>query len=105
MRWVIIKKKRERCMIKKRDQQRKLRIKKDLQVMENNRNHLLILGEKISKQRRKKGITLGKLAYEMEISKGNLSDLEHGKRDPRYSTLKAIAEGLEMSISQLLKDL
>jgi len=41
----------------------------------------------------------------MGISKGNLSDIEHGKRDPRYSTLSAIAEGLEIPLSQLLKGL
>ena len=73
--------------------------------MDDNRDQLLLaLGERISKQRKKRGITLEKLAYEMGISKGNLSDIEHGKRDPRYSTLKAIAEGLDMHISQLLKD-
>lgn len=66
---------------------------------------LLLLGERIAKQRRKRGITLEKLAYEMGISKGNLSDIEHGKRDARYTTLKAIAEGLEMSLSQLMRDL
>jgi transcriptional regulator with XRE-family HTH domain len=40
----------------------------------------------------------------MGISKGNLSDIENGKRDPRYSTLKAIAEGLEISLARLLRD-
>lgn len=65
---------------------------------------LIKLGQRIAALRRKKGITLEKLAYEMGISKGNLSDIENGKRDPRYTTLKAIADGLEISISQLLKD-
>lgn len=66
---------------------------------------LNLLGERISKQRKKRGITLEKLAYEMGISKGNLSDIERGKRNPRYLTLRAIAEGLEISVSQLLWDL
>ena len=61
------------------------------------------IGARINQLRRKKGKTLEKLAYEMNISKGNLSDIEHGKRDPRYSTLKAIADGLGVSISELLK--
>lgn len=74
--------------------------------MEDTRDQLFIaLGERISRQRKKRGITLEKLAYEMDISKGNLSDIEHGKRDPRYSTLRAIAEGLEMPLAQLIKDL
>jgi len=66
---------------------------------------LQVLGERISSLRKKRGTTLEKLAYEMGISKGNLSDIEHGKRDPRYSTLSAIAEGLEIPLSQLLKGL
>ncbi len=73
--------------------------------MKENKEFLEILGQRISSERKKKGITLEKLAYEVGISKGNLSDVEHGKRDPRYSTLQAIAEGLEISVSKLLKDL
>ena len=66
---------------------------------------LLGLGQRIARLRKRRGMTLERLAYEMGISKGNLSDIEHGKKDPRYSTLRAIAEGLEISVSQLLKDL
>ncbi len=62
------------------------------------------LGLKITRLRKSRGITLEKLAYEMGISKGNLSDIENGKKDARFSTLKAIADGLELSISQLFKD-
>jgi transcriptional regulator with XRE-family HTH domain len=69
------------------------------------KEHLLVLGNRISATRKKRGITLERLAYEMGISKGNLSDIEHGKRDARFTTLKAIAEGLEVSLSSLLKDL
>lgn len=69
-----------------------------------NKTDLLKLGQRIGSLRKKKGLTLEKLAYEMGISKGNLSDIENGKRDPRYSTLKAIADGLEISLSQLLKE-
>lgn len=73
--------------------------------MDDSRDQLLLqLGEKISKQRKRRGITLEKLAYEMGISKGNLSDIEHGKRDPRYTTLRAIAEGLDIPLAQLLRD-
>lgn len=62
------------------------------------------LGRRISIERKKRGITLEKLAYEMEISKGNLSDIENGKSDPRYTTLLKIADGLELPLSKLLKD-
>ena len=73
--------------------------------MEKKTEHLIILGRKISVERKKRGITLEKLAYEMDISKGNLSDIEHGKKDPRFSTLKSIAEGLEIPLAKLLKDI
>lgn len=63
------------------------------------------LGKRISEERKKRGITLEKLAYEMEISKGNLSDIENGLKDPRFSTLKLIAKGLNISISALLQNL
>lgn len=69
------------------------------------RNELLkTLGSRIAKERKKRGITLEKLAYEMGLSKGNLSDIEHGKRDPRYTTLRAIAVGLKVPVQSLTKD-
>lgn len=63
------------------------------------------LGNRITSERKAKRITLERLAYEMGISKGNLSEIEQGKRDARFSTLCLIAEGLEINISRLLKDL
>jgi DNA-binding XRE family transcriptional regulator len=63
------------------------------------------LGLSIANQRRKRGLTLEKLAYGIGISKGNLSEIESGKRDPRYWTLSKIADGLDMPISVLLKGL
>lgn len=62
------------------------------------------LGKHISKERQKRGISLDTLANEMQISKGNLSDIENGKRDPRFSTLQAIAKGLQLKLSALVKD-
>ncbi|WP_369293047.1 helix-turn-helix domain-containing protein [Staphylococcus epidermidis] len=41
----------------------------------------------------------------MGLSKGNLSNIEKGLRDPRFITLRAIAEGLGVKMSQLLRDL
>jgi transcriptional regulator with XRE-family HTH domain len=74
--------------------------------MEQDKNEQLEeLGKRIAKVRRSKGLTIERLAYEMGISKGNLSDIENGKKDARFTTLRAIAEGLEMALSQLLKEL
>lgn len=72
--------------------------------MEDKSELLIALGKRISTLRKKKGITLEKLAYEMGISKGNLSDIENGKKDPRFSTLIAISEGLDINIAKLLKE-
>ncbi len=63
------------------------------------------LGSLIAKIRQRKGKSIEKLAYEAGISKGNLSEIENGKRDPRFSTLYAIAEGLDVTLAQLFKDL
>ena len=63
---------------------------------------LHLLADKIRKLRRKKGLTLEKLAYENDISKGNLSDIENGKRSPSFYTLVKIANGLECSVKELL---
>lgn len=66
---------------------------------------LLELGNRIKEERKKRGITSEKLAYETGISKGNLSEIERSLRDVRISTLILIAEGLEISLSKMLKDL
>jgi XRE family transcriptional regulator, fatty acid utilization regulator len=66
---------------------------------------LLQLGERVARQRQKRGLTLERLAYEMGMSKGNLSDVERGRRDPRFTTLRAVAIGLGIPLSHLLKDL
>lgn len=69
------------------------------------KNELLkSLGSRIAKERRRRGVTLEKLAYEMGLSKGNLSDIERGKRGPRYTTLRAIAVGLKVPVQAHLKD-
>jgi transcriptional regulator with XRE-family HTH domain len=63
---------------------------------------LSALGKRISGFRKQRRLTLGFLADKMAISKGNLSDIEAGKRDPRYSTLNAIAHGMDLMIGDLI---
>lgn len=50
-------------------------------------------------------MTLEELAKKAGISKGNLSDIENNKRDPRYTTLYAIASAFDYSISDLVENL
>ncbi len=65
-----------------------------------NDEKLIILGKRIQNLRKKQGITLEGLAYSVELSKGNLSDIENGKKNPTYLTMSKIAEGLEISLSE-----
>ena len=55
----------------------------------------------IIKIRKKKGYTQERLAYEAEISKGFLSEIESGKKSPTVKTLGKIADTLEVSLSKL----
>lgn len=75
----------------------------ELMRLQNRR--LLKLGERITSWRRRRQMTIEELSTKMSISKGNLSDIEAGKKDPRYSTLLAISEGLGITISTLLREL
>ena len=71
---------------------------------ENKTKFLKILGKRIKDERLKLGKSSEALAYEMGISKGNLSEIERGMRDVRISTLSLIAAGLDMTLAKLLKD-
>lgn len=48
--------------------------------------------------REKHRLTMEKLAYESGISKGGLSEIERGMKEPRLSTLLKICETLNISI-------
>ena len=74
-------------------------------MKENKRKFIKDVGTRIKEERIKKGLSSEKLAYEIGISKGNLSEIERGLRDLRLSTLSLIAEGLDINLSKLLKDL
>ena len=66
---------------------------------------LKVLAKRIIDARQQRGLSLEALAFSVGISKGNLSDIENLKRNPRYTTLVAIAEGLNLSVSELLRGL
>ena len=70
--------------------------------MNESQETLLKLGQRIASVRKEKGLSLRDLARIAEVSKGNLSDIERGKRDPRYSTLSAISLGLGITLIELL---
>ena len=59
------------------------------------------VGKRISKVRRDRGMTSEQLAYENEISKGYLSDIENGKKLPSIRMLAKIAKALKVDIKEL----
>ena len=59
-------------------------------------------GRRLTNLRKRRGKTIEKLAYENSLSKGNLSELEKGLRDPRLTTLYKIAHGLEIKLRDLV---
>lgn len=61
------------------------------------------LGKKISKLRRERGLTSEKLAYENDISKGYLSNIENGNRLPSLEMLLRLASPLGIEIDDFFK--
>lgn len=61
------------------------------------------IGARIRALREQAGLTLEGLAYQSELgSKGHLSDLERGLTRPTVATLAVLAEGLEVSLLDLV---
>ena len=63
------------------------------------------IGKNIVKIRRGKHITSERLAYENDISKGYMSDIENGKRLPSLPMLARIARALGVSLSRIFDGL
>ncbi len=61
------------------------------------------LGDRIKKLRQERGFDQKSFAFDCEIGRTQLYMIENGKTNPRLLTLKKIAKGLEMSVSELLK--
>ena len=61
------------------------------------------LGAKIKYLREEKGIDQKSFAFDCEIGRTQLYMIENGKTNPRLHTLMKIADGLEISVSELLK--
>ncbi len=63
------------------------------------------LGRRISELREKRGLSQTQLADMAEIGRAHLSQIENGAVAARIDTLYALAEALEMKLSELLKGL
>ena len=63
------------------------------------------LGNRIRSLRKKRAWTQVELAEMLGVDRSYLSEIETGKKDPGLRVLKTIADGFQLTLSQLLKDL
>jgi transcriptional regulator with XRE-family HTH domain len=61
------------------------------------------LGQAIRRLREVRRLSIRDLAHEAAMSSGHLSVIERGHGNPRLSTLFAIAEALDTTLSQLVR--
>jgi putative transcriptional regulator len=64
--------------------------------------HLVKLGLHIRKIREKQGMSQEQLATDAEIPYSSVNEIESGKTNPTVASLMALADALEVSISDLL---
>ncbi len=71
-----------------------------------NKLHLQIkLGDLIKKERLKTNKSISLLSAEIGITKSILADTEKGIKDPQLSTLWRLAQGLNIPLSEVIKEL
>lgn len=56
----------------------------------------------MKKLRNKQGISIRELAERVDMGYTNVSNIETGKVNPKYTTLVKLAEALEMDLRELL---
>jgi transcriptional regulator with XRE-family HTH domain len=64
----------------------------------------LAIGQRLKLLREEAGLTLEKLAFEADFSKGHLSNLEHGYVMPTVATLDRLAERLGVLVADIVND-
>jgi transcriptional regulator with XRE-family HTH domain len=70
-----------------------------------NREELIKLGERVKQVRLEKKISQTQLAYQGGKDQPSINRLEKGKINPSYLYLLEICQGLEITLSKLLKEL
>jgi transcriptional regulator with XRE-family HTH domain len=60
------------------------------------------LGEAVKARRHELGLTQEQLANETELHQRWISNVETGKRNPSYASIRRLAAGLGLSASQLI---
>ena len=68
-----------------------------------NTEQIAKLGERLRLLRTAKKLSLEQLAYEAEVEISQIHRIEKAKINPTYTTLLALAAGLGITISELVK--
>jgi transcriptional regulator with XRE-family HTH domain len=63
-----------------------------------------LLARNLRAQRKRQEMTQEDLAHASEMATSEISRLERAQRDPRLSTILRVARGLDVSASDLLRD-
>jgi putative transcriptional regulator len=66
---------------------------------------LVVLGARLKKIRLEKGLTLETLAHSIRKDAQSISRVEMGNLNPTYLYLLEVCKGLQIDITELLKDL
>lgn len=61
------------------------------------------LGKNLRAARQKLGLTQEELAERSGVQAGEISRIEHGKRDPQVSTVERLAKGVGLPVSRLFE--
>ena len=65
--------------------------------------HLIELGNKIREERKKKGLSQERLAFDADVDRSYIGGIERGERNVSFLTLVKIAECLGCDISKFTK--
>lgn len=71
----------------------------------NNSDLLIKLGKRIKQLRLETGLSQEKFALKIEMDRTYFTSIENGKRNISILNIKKIADGLNISLSQLFKSL
>src|SRR6266481_5780898 len=70
-----------------------------------NKNSLQVLGERIRRARKRKGLSQEGLAFESDIDRSYVGGLERGERNPSFFKLCAIAQVVGSDVGRLCRGL
>lgn len=69
-----------------------------------NKEVLIKFGDRLRNLRTTQNLTLEQLAFAADIELSQVHRIEKGKINPTYTTLRALATGLNISISKLVEE-